>query len=162
MKNLISMTDFVNKIRKQGDTTPFEDEQMKIDLNNLQLIFKYAKFLSQPLKLEMFVPCDEDGNPLKKPSWSESENEIHFTNYTRKYNQAKEKVLFEGFKQKYVSQFEYQWGLILRINCSGSFLFSIKDYTKDPSDHIDIRTIEDLCIAHELKLTENALKQIGL
>ena len=28
----------------------------------------YAKFLKQPLKLEMFVPCDDEGNILKAPT----------------------------------------------------------------------------------------------
>lgn len=27
----------------------------------------YASFLKQPLKLGMFVPCDEDGNVLEEP-----------------------------------------------------------------------------------------------
>ena len=33
----------------------------------LKQIFSYAEFLKQPLKLEMFVPCDEDENVLGEP-----------------------------------------------------------------------------------------------
>lgn len=49
----------------------------------------YDKFIEQPLKLEMFVPCDEDGNVLNQKLCDFS-----------KYQQAKEKVLFEGFEKR--------------------------------------------------------------
>ena len=53
---LISMTDFVLE----------QDKLMRNKLNDpITFTIKvtdYALFLKQPLKLEMFVPCDEDGN----------------------------------------------------------------------------------------------------
>lgn len=53
---LISMTDFVIQQRS---------ELMFKELG--KACCKYADFLKQPLKLEMFVPCDEDGNVLSEP-----------------------------------------------------------------------------------------------
>ena len=54
---LISMTDYVLlQHAESSNQNEFEDK-----------CFKYATFLKQPLKLEMFVPCDEDGNVLEKP-----------------------------------------------------------------------------------------------
>lgn len=67
----------------------------------------YAEFLKQPLKLEMFVPCDDS-------------------------EQAKEKVLFEGFDED-----------------SANMLM----YYNDSIEHIVYNNIE---------LTPNAIKQFGL
>ena len=55
----------------------------------------YDNFLEQPLKLEMFVPCDDNGNVLEDII---GHGMIH--NYSEKlkqYEQAKDKVLFDGF-----------------------------------------------------------------
>ena len=94
---LIPMTEFVlqkgNKKVKPSESTTL----------NLALIadkcFKYAKFLKQPLKLEMFVPCDEDGNVLGKPNKDDMRFYTHKNlSVQEEYQQAKEKVLFEGFE----------------------------------------------------------------
>jgi hypothetical protein len=64
---------------------------------NINQINNYANFLKQPIKLEMFVPCDDDGNAIKLP------NACICTDLCRlckKYQQAKEKVLFEGLNNK--------------------------------------------------------------
>jgi hypothetical protein len=55
---LISMTDFVLEQKSNLDFNP--SNKWKDCLN-------YANFLNQPLKLEMIVPCDEDGNVLEEP-----------------------------------------------------------------------------------------------
>src|SRR5690606_19676303 len=69
----------------------------------------YAQFLKQPLRLEMFVPCDEEGNVLEVPTDTTS---MRRNQKIEQYNEAKEKVLFEGFKintysngTKYISGF---------------------------------------------------------
>ena len=90
---LIPMTDFVlriNEIEKEIDQF-FDSWRMK----QLRIIENYAKFLKQPLKLEMFVPCDEDGNVLEEPNGIDTAIE---TGYFHDYNKARENVLFEGFK----------------------------------------------------------------
>lgn len=57
------------------------------------LVSKYAKFLKQPLTLEKFVPCDDEGNVLEEPDIQIGGVE----KYSGKYQQAKERVLFKGF-----------------------------------------------------------------
>jgi hypothetical protein len=95
MKNLIGMTDFVIEQRKiyNGD---FEDLA--------DLYFRFAMFLKQPNEKWMFVPCDEDGNVLEEPEiypyfncekTSKTSREIV---QCEKYQQAKERCLFEGFR----------------------------------------------------------------
>ena len=66
---------------------------------------KYDIFLEQPLKLEMFVPCNENGNVLEEPKrwkdylqYPDSFDGNKEWDELYDYQQAKEKVLFEGFK----------------------------------------------------------------
>ena len=84
---LISMTDYVL-------------EQYKINQCDEDYIFnvlKYANFLKQPVTLGMFVPCDENGNVLEEPKfYFHHEYKVAL----EKYQKAKEKVLFNGFKIK--------------------------------------------------------------
>lgn len=101
---------------------------------------KYARFLKQPLKLEMFVPVDEEGNLLEEPEqfkeWIKSDHYFNasesVTHQCRMYKKAKEKVLFE-FNNKYSAE------LIVELNT-------------------DIESIKNL----EIELTPNAIKQLGL
>lgn len=56
---------------------------------------KYDIFLEQPLKLEMFVPCDDNGNVLEDIIGN---GMIHnYSEKVKQYEQAKDKVLFDGF-----------------------------------------------------------------
>jgi hypothetical protein len=83
MKNLISMTDFV--LEYYGIYDP---------------IF-YATFLKQPLEKWMFFPCDEDGNVLEEPL-KRDYNSVNINNsYYKKYQQAKERCLFEGLEYNF-------------------------------------------------------------
>lgn len=137
MERLISMTDFV---------------LMYIDLQHAAYYRyytgNYAKFLSQPLTLSMFVPCDEEGNVLSEPDYS-TLKELYSEEYTLKanqYNAAKEKVLFEGFKI---------CNLIESVKCvvNEGFHFSY-DYAIKNGERI-----EDL-VKYGLILTTTAKKQI--
>ncbi len=58
---------------------------------------KYANFLSLILKTEMFVPCDDEGNVLDEPDSIGVGNEFYYQRALGQYQEAKEKVLFEGF-----------------------------------------------------------------
>ena len=82
---LKSMVDFVLENAKQ----PYVEGTKYKDLVN------YANFLKQPLKLEMFVPCDENGNVLENPFLEKGRPA---NGVWEKYKEAKEKVLFKGFK----------------------------------------------------------------
>ena len=131
----------------------------------------FDNFLEQPLKLEMFVPCDNDEEILK-PQYIAGKEVIYnelveefIMDKVKEYNDAKEKVLFEGFNlnQKDFSKLE-------SIFCLTKECFQITFFTKEKGCFMDnlktnktyeIKTIEDL-IQYNLQLTENAVKQIGL
>ena len=134
---LIGMSDFVLEQNYDGNST-------QKYLNELQLIHNYANFLKQPLKLEMFVTCDDEGNVLEEPLrehfyeiW-DYKNELHF------YNEARNKVLFYGFE--------------LRTNQPNNYVTNGCFY---PLLNNSDKTIGDL-VNHNLTLTQSALKQIGL
>ena len=76
---LIPMTDFVlEQLNEQNSRT----KPMREVFNSLE---KYAKFLKQPLKLEMFVPCDEEGNVLEEPKIEEEYVDEHTTQIFAQY-----------------------------------------------------------------------------
>jgi len=146
---LISCTDFV--LEQSGIYNTYESEL------ELKTIRSYAIFLKQPLKLEMFVPCDDEGNVVKKPKmlyydsmtgWSCPQDEIDYEDKMRPYEQAKEKVLFEGCSiSKLMPDNYYQ------VYCDSDRILWLS-WNKS-------KTIEDLILSN-LTLTESALKQIGL
>ena len=133
---LISMTDFVIQNENMVKTNEIE---MSKDLYNLA---QYAHFLKQPLKLGMFIPCDENDVPIYKPDSSYYDMTVGEHEQLIKYEVAKERVLFEGFKFK-------NTGLLYneRIFWVGIF---------------NTETIENILIAIEPKLTESAIKQLSL
>lgn len=130
MKKLISMVDFV---LEHPASTDYE-WQLKNHLN-------YANFLKQPLKLEMFVPCDDDGNVLDEPNnlapncgcMGICNNPCDEAINIEIYENAKEKVLFDGF---YISK-DYITNCILQID----------------DEWIQDKTIEDL-IPYNLELKQ--------
>ena len=138
---LISCTDFV--LEQIGIYNTYESEL------ELKTIRSYANFLKQPLKLEMFVPCDDEGNVLDKPSRPLSPaTDIEWGKWSSEYDiyqQAKEKVLFEGCEIRKANS-EY---VILYKNSPvwGSF---------------NENKIIELITVYGLTLTESALKQIGI
>ena len=148
MKKLISMADFVLELGKTN----------QIDLSNeafIDVFLNYANFLKQPLTLGMFVPCDDDGNVLEEPDrWDDyvkapesfDGNKEWYNLYA--YEQAKERVLFEGFSLQYQSSYT-----IVVDNEKHEVKFRIRD--------TQIFTIETL-VNKDLTLTSSALKQIGL
>lgn len=89
---LISMTDFVLEQKEILAT----DE---IDLGTYLLrIFKYAKFLKQPLTIGQFIPAlfvDGERKILEKPSFITHGNDIQ--DLRDEYQLSKERVIFEGF-----------------------------------------------------------------
>ena len=148
---LISMTDFVLENAKQ----PYVEGTKYIDLVN------YAKFLKQPLKLEMFIPCDEEGDILEVPTNYENRLLNMMTEYNDEvytYNQAKEKVLFESFKLVRFIEKENPCYVVSNGENEITFHIGLYNFSKGVKFAI---TIEDLIPIHPI-LTENAVKQIGL
>jgi len=141
MKKLISMTDFVLE----------QDVEFKPTRTYKELVINYAKFLKQPLELWMFVPCGEDGNVLTKSTMSENtceddcnhKNCVLEMNECIKYQQAKERCLFEG------------------CNIFDGWCLQFADATLfEDIKKLKHFTIEDL-IPYGLILTKTAQKQIN-
>ena len=149
---LISMTSFVLEIEKSSytQTEKYRIIEWENKCQAFDKIINYAKFLRQPLKLEMFVPCDEEGNIISK-FYSEKENtkNLTFSQLSNQYQIAETKVLFEGI------EFITNGGVNFLIIKEDTFAFF--DYNIKFKNF----TIEDL-IQYNLQLTENAAKQIGL
>ena len=156
---LISMTDFV---LEQNDTTTLDMSQIDLydkELSILEKIRNYATFLKQPLKREMFVPCDEDGNVLEEPKIEEEYVDEHTTQIFAQYqyylDKAKEKVLFEGFKT-----YDYKLNVFFYLGRRKPL-----SYDKKRKDFITIgllpETVEDLInISSQIKLSQTALNSI--
>jgi hypothetical protein len=88
---LISMVDFVleqSKIHICG-------KNGRINFSNK--VIKYATFLKQPLKLGMFVPCDEIDESLNYGEIKQSV--IEGTETWDIWENAKDRVLFDGFDE---------------------------------------------------------------
>ena len=109
----------------------------------------YDNFLEQPLKLEMFVPCDEEGNVLEEPKIEEEYVDEHttqiFAQYQYDLDKAKEKVLFEDFEL--ISETDETW--LFKINGNFPRIVGKK------------LTIESLRIFKDkIKLSQSALNAI--
>ena len=135
---LISMTDFVLQEKTGGQQVNSITSQLYYEL---RIIKKYADFLKQPLKLEMFVPCDDNGNVLEDIIGN---GMIH--NYSEKvtqYEQAKEKVLFDGFD----------------IYSNGDLHNAFVTFE---SNRLEIMNVENLItdFQYSFYLTPNAIKRI--
>lgn len=111
MNVLISMTDFVLEQSKIGMEVQSLSHQLQNRADRFEKIVKYAQFLKQPLTLGMFVPCDADGNVLEDietgenlkfhpltPGDEATEYWIDYKIRKKEYQEAKERVLFEGFE----------------------------------------------------------------
>ncbi len=129
---LISTTDFVLDQRKKQDTD---------NIRRFWASERYACFLKRLLKLWMFVPCDEDGNVLED---CDCISDNGCCSKRNKYQQAKERGLFEGFEMYKGNPYnEYKARAV------------IKDYF---DENWNIERI----IHWELELTPTAQKQVGL
>jgi hypothetical protein len=164
---LISMTDFVLEQHGFSDTevrlnTPFANERFRERVSN------YANFLKQPLKLEMFVPCDEDGDVLEKPIKENFTDETGFVNNaffieTNDYLKAEENILFKDFEftdsQKYSVNNKIKLSVSpYGLNDEKLLLTKLNEQNKFHT-WFQLFTIEDL-IQCELELTPNAIKRI--
>ena len=128
---LISMTDFV--LNETNRPTTLSE--------SFQKCVTYANFLKQPLKLEMFVPCDEDGNILEDIT---GQGMIPFyVEKAHRFLTAKEKVLFEGFE----------------IYGNGDLY---NQFVTFDSNRLEIMNVENLItdFQYSFNLTPNAIKRI--
>ena len=146
---LQSMTDFVLE----------QNEILGTFENFRKIVYNYANFLKQPLTLGMFVPCDEDCNVLEEPlhifsDHTEKEKSIMYqSNYlTIKYQKAKDRCLFEGFKFQDANE-----------DNPMPFIYLNEDVTLYPEIWIKEDTIEALLYYNDfIELTQTAIKELGL
>ena len=136
MKELKSMVEFV----KDTGKTSIEDRS---EWDTWKMLYDYANFLSQKLELWMFVPCDENGNVLEYKEPYEDGTNIQ-------YQQAKDRVLFEGFEVE-IDKHER----IFLNNEKSQTVFIGLGWT------FENENIESL-IEYKPTLTATALKQIGV
>ena len=117
------MTEFVLEQSLKNEDTTFEE--------NLNIIQNYAKFLKQPLKLEMFICSITE--PEVQGGYAEDGTFVggYDEKWIEEYYEAKDKVLFKGFD------------------------LSTAKYHCDRND----RTIEYFT-SFEVELTPNAIKRI--
>lgn len=166
MDKLISMVDFVLEQISERNKEPEYDS-----FEFMEKVSNYAKFLKQPLTLGMFVPCDLDGNVLEIPHEDNSKygnigidgkfNNAQFFKESEEYQEAKERVLFEG------------WEIMQRIGDSivvfndNSDIIEFINYKVWIFDEYQGVNINELYFYSEkedipFRLTESAKKQIGL
>lgn len=154
MKTLIPMTSFV--LEQDAINGGFGQDE-------IDNVWEYAKFLKRPLELGMFIPVDEDGEVLEEPKKENYSQEELETNLMAcecfDYLQAKEKVLFNGFKS--IGRFKISSGFeeisILKLS-NGNTQTVVTDFTQEKSKTKVCYTIEDL-IEFNLTLTDNAIKE---
>lgn len=114
-------------------------------ISNNGRTYNYAKFLKQPLKLEMFIPCDEYDVPLDEPNYYGKSIET-FREQLNYFNEAKERVLFEGFEVLHRDK--------VRITIQKNF-FQL-DYNTMKECFENYNFIEDL-VNRDLTLTKSAI-----
>lgn len=149
---LTSMTSFVLE-QKQSESLN-ENTFINTELISLEKIRNYAKFLKQPLKIEMFVPCVDD-EPI----------EFHEGKVLRiakvgseVLKEAKEKVLFEGFELVRFMEKENPCYVVSNGENEVTFHIGLYNFSKGVNF---AKTIEDLIHIQPI-LTESTIKQIGL
>lgn len=141
---LLSMTEFVKARKLSGDIS-YNDaiaavkrgdfavlSEMATCADNFVACLKYAHFLSQPIKLEMFAPVDKNGQVIHEGPMGKvlfKDLDIEYTDITKKIIIKKK----NGF-------------------------FVITGAKKNFGGNL---TIEDL-VHRDLELTDNALKLIGV
>lgn len=143
MERLISMTAFV-----------------LADMYSREGMVKYANFLKQPLTLGMFAPCDDNGNILEEPN---TENHLHgqdsfvYHRLQAQYQEAKKRVLFEGFEVKHEKFMHDKLHFYIEHN-GIKFMWNFNNKWEF---YKEFSTIEDL-VKYNLVLTESARKHLGL
>lgn len=84
-EHLPMLSEFVKRIYKDYDRGLIGRVEIVND------VWAYTYFITQPLTKGMFVTCDENGEVLRVPTG------IDFQEYLEQYQQAKDRVLFDGW-----------------------------------------------------------------
>lgn len=159
------MTDFVLEQETRLESA-VKSRSKEFSSQYLQRLFNYASFLKQPLKLEMFVPCDKKGNVLRKvpmagydsmTGWNCPQDEIDFHNELDIKRIAREKVLFEIVGDYQLLTNSNRFNIIdFKDDESVNRIILEKDHSKENI------SIEWLCDHERILLTQSAIKHLGL
>lgn len=124
----------------------------------------HKNFLKQPLKLGMFVPCDENDMPLDEPKgWKNEEcdtNDCCSICKCEQYQQAKESVIFEGFEIKNSKIYNEEHIQFLGMIGNPSKYADINPL-RWRDRFVNTKTIEEL-VNYNLSITDSAIKQLEL
>lgn len=144
MEKLIGMREFVLEQSKiKQSTSEFKET-----------ILNYANFLSQPLTLNMFIPCSEEGvvfeyNKTTQEIFSDDNNICRVISKEESaYLKALEKVLFYGFE-------------VCKRNSKLDCIFNSELDLHYSLSWMEKETIEDLT-KYNLTLTQSAINQLKL
>lgn len=147
MKNLISNTAF----GKHLDTLELSLSAYK------QVRQQFDSFLLRSLEIWMFIPCDENGVIFEEPERIHFSTEFDYKAELSVYQEAKGRVLFEGFE--IIKPSDKCFILICSNKIQCQFLLNTNySFCNIP---LKDETIEDL-VKYNLELTPTAQKQIGL
>ncbi|MCP4053731.1 MAG: hypothetical protein GY739_11830, partial [Mesoflavibacter sp.] len=123
------------------DTTDIKEASLH-NTEQLRNIINYANFLKQPLKLGMFIPCDEDGNVLERPElYLDKVKYVVNDTLNYKYQQALSNVIFkiDNVEKEFNTYFiNFDNHLPLSVFHNGSFIGQFGYNGKK------VKTIEDL------------------
>ncbi|UUC45569.1 hypothetical protein [Flavobacterium cerinum] len=189
LTNLVSMTDFVTyfqnrSIRQLCEMYPRIFNYIAFKCNNeigdfnrvevakWELIGNYAKFLKQPLKLEMFLPVDKNGDYQTKPIMMESDGFEGVCWSYEDYKAAEKKILFKDFRisteeESKIGFASFYFGEIICLTNGNTTIPFFPNHTL----LVDFLTIVDTVHANilqgsgkendsKIELTDTALKQI--
>ena len=161
---LISMVDFVIKESTNKEVSKNFSGFSDI-VNNKRLsydnILKYANFLKQPLEIWMFIPCDSNGNIVKKPDLSDAngrqydeniDEDMAWAKYNTLMKQGNKKVLFNGFKFQDANE-DYPM----------PFVYLNEDVTLYPETFDEYSKVEDLVYYSDfITLSDKSKDILGL
>lgn len=126
MEKLIPMTDFVLEQSEKDEALLSNNAMVGIGtaLDNYLIIKNYANFLKKPLKLSYFVPCYvRDGIEIPYTG----NTDISSMELFKEFEEAKERVLFDGIEKSKVEWIMFHYSTIEDIsNLINDLDFEIK------------------------------------
>lgn len=157
------MTEFVMALQRDGSLyNPMATDRIKS-----AWILEYAKLLQTPLSLSMFIPCDDDGEPLvkkvisvKKYKKSLKMSGDALEDLVDEYEDALGNVLFDGWwiysrKDNRI----FNGAIILQLSKKKSGIYIPNEqYTNSGTLYVK-ETIEDLINHHVILIPAKACKK---
>jgi len=161
-----SMVQFTEESRINSGVSPFDFEQERIDTVELYKLYKYANALSQTTRLGHFIPCDENDVPMEKPknyeAWlRKALNTLYDADLLKyeKYQQACDRVLFDGFECK---EAEFCDELMYEVFKDNLYIVYDPDQKtfEIENEEVFMNSYDDL-VKYNLLLTEAGAKKFG-